>query len=57
MKLERPAKVLEPIQTLFDYVEARRVAEPDRAIIAERSAGYDRDIGFAEQTVGKILRS
>src|SRR5206468_10760595 len=55
--LERPAKVLEAVQTLFYHVKARRVTEPNGAIIAEGSARYDGDIGFAQQTVGKILRS
>lgn len=55
--LQRTAKILEPVQPLFDHVEAGRVTESDRAIIAERSAGHDRDIGFAEQTVGEVLRS
>ncbi len=54
--LQRPAKVLEAVQTLFDHVEARRVTEPNGAIVAEGSARYDGDIGFAQQTVGEILR-
>src|SRR5437773_8724002 len=54
---ERPAKVLEAVQTLLYHVKARRVTEPNGAIIAEGSARYDGDIGFAQQTVGKILRS
>jgi hypothetical protein len=53
---ERPAKVLEAIQTLLDHVKARRVTEPDGAIIAKSSAWYDSDIGFTQQTIGKILR-
>ena len=53
---ERPAKVLEAIQTLLDHVKARRVTEPNGAIIAEGSAWYDSDIGFTQQTIGKILR-
>src|SRR5215472_12029675 len=53
---ERPAKVLEAIQTLLDHVKARRVTEPNGAIIAEGSAWYDSDIGFTQQTIGEILR-
>jgi hypothetical protein len=53
---ERPAKVLEAVQTLFDHVKTRRVTEPDGAIIAEGSARYDGDVGFAQQTVSEILR-
>src|SRR5262245_23252547 len=56
LHLQRPAKVLEAVQTFFDHVKARRVAEPDGAIVTESSARYDGDIGFAQQTVGEILR-
>src|SRR6476620_9000327 len=54
--LERPAKVLEAVQTFFDHVKARRVTEPDGAIVAKGGARHDSDIGFAQQTVGEILR-
>ena len=54
--LQRPAKVLEAVQPLFDHVKARSITEPNRAIIAEGSAWYDSDIGFTQQTIGKILR-
>src|SRR5438045_3133497 len=53
---ERPAKVLEAVQTLFDHVKARRVTEPDGAIVAERSSRHHSDVSFAKQTVGEILR-
>ena len=53
---ERPAKVLEAVQTLFDHVKARRVTEPNGAIIAEGSSRHDGDIGFTQQTVSEILR-
>src|SRR5258705_9149251 len=53
---ERPAKVLEAVQTFFDHVKARRVTEPNGAIIAEGSTRHDGDIGFTQQTVGEILR-
>src|SRR5213596_368406 len=53
---ERPAKVLEAVQALFDHVKARRVTEPNGAIIAKRSTRYDGDVGFAQQTVSEILR-
>ncbi len=54
---ECPAKVLEAVQTLFDNVNARRVTEPNGAIIAEGSTRHDGDVRFAQQTVGEILRS
>src|SRR5436190_2864335 len=54
---ERPAKILEAVQTLFDHIKARRVTEPNGAIIAKGSTRYDGDIGFAQQTVSEILGS
>ena len=45
--LERPAKVLESVQTFFDHVKAGRVTESDGAIVAKGSTGYYSDIGFA----------
>src|SRR5215831_5648870 len=53
--LQRPAKILEAVQTLFDYVKARRVTEPNGAVVTEGSARHDGDVGFAQQTVGEIL--
>ena len=53
---ERPAKILEAVQTLFDHVKARRVTESDGAIVAEGSSRYDGNVGFAQQTVSEILR-
>ena len=53
---ERPAKILEAVQTFFDHVKARRVTEPNGTIIAEGSTRHDGDIGFAQQTVSEILR-
>ena len=47
-RLERAAKVLEAIQTLFDYVEARGVAEPNGAVVAEGSSRNDGHAGFAQ---------
>ena len=47
-RLQCPAKVLEAVQTFFDYVEARGVAEPDRAVVAEGSPRNDGDAGFAQ---------
>src|SRR6266545_2805345 len=52
---ERPAKILEAVQTLFDHVKARRVTEPNGAIIAKGSTRHDSDVGFAQQTVSEIL--
>jgi hypothetical protein len=54
--LERPAKVLEAVQALFDHVKARSVTKPNGAIITERSTRDDGHVGFAQQTVGEILR-
>ena len=53
---KRPAKVLEAVQPLFDHVKTRSITEPNSAIVTEGSARDDGDIGFAQQTVGKILR-
>src|SRR6516225_5773081 len=53
---ERAAKVLEAIQTFFDYVEAGGVAEPDGAVVAEGGSRNYGDAGFTKQTVGEILR-
>src|ERR1043166_1934972 len=46
--LQRAAKVLEAIQTFFDYVKACRVTEANGAIVAKSSARNDRDVGFAQ---------
>ena len=54
---ERPAKILEAVQTFFDYVDACGVAEPDGAIVAEGGSGHDCDVRFAQQTIGEILGS
>ena len=43
-------------RALFDDVDAGGVAEPDGAIVAEGGSGNDRDIGFAQQAIGEILR-
>lgn len=55
-RLQRPAKVLEPVQALFDHVKARGVTESHCAIVAKRSTRYHGDIGFAQQTISEILR-
>src|SRR5262249_20596065 len=54
--LKRPAKILEPIQTFFDHVKARRITESNGAVVAERSPWHYRDVCFAQQAVGEILR-
>jgi len=54
--LQRAAKILEAVEAFFDHVDARRVAEPHRSIVAECGSGNDCDIGFAQQTIGEILR-
>ena len=55
--LQRAAKILEAVEAFFDHVDARRVAEPHRSIVAECGSGNDCDIGFAQQTIGEILRT
>lgn len=54
---ECAAKILKPIQAFFDDVNARGVTEPDGPIIAEGSARNHGDVCFAQETIGKILRS
>jgi hypothetical protein len=44
---QRPAKILEAVQTFFDYVDARGIAEPNGPVVTERGAGNDGDIRFA----------
>ena len=46
---QRAAEILEAIETFFDDVDAGRVAQTNGAIVAERGAGNDRDIRFAQQ--------
>ena len=47
-QLQRAAKVLEAIQTFFDYVEARGIAEPNGAVVAEGCSRNDGHAGFAQ---------
>src|SRR5262249_43305116 len=51
------AKILEPVQSLFDHVEAGCVTKAHGAIVAESSARHHSNVGFAQQTIGKILRT
>ena len=53
--LERAAEILKPIEALLDHVDARGVAQPDGAIVAEGDAGHDRDIRLAQKPIGEIL--
>ena len=53
---QRPAKILEAIQSLFDDVDTGGVTEPDGAIVTESSSRNDRDVGFTQQAIGEILR-
>src|SRR3954454_16412138 len=55
--LECPAKILEPIQAFFYHVDAGRVTETNGAVVAKGGAGDYRHVGFAEQTIRKILRA
>ena len=36
--LQRPAEILEAVEPLLDHVDAGRVAQPNRAIVAESGA-------------------
>src|SRR5215831_21224241 len=55
--LQRTAKVLESIQALLNHIKTGGVAEPYGAIVAEGSSRHHCNIGFAQQTIGEILRS
>ena len=52
---ERAAKVLEAVQTFFNYVQASGVTQPDRAVVTKRSSRNNGDVRFTQQTVGEIL--
>src|SRR5437773_466025 len=54
---ERPAKILEAVQTFFDDVDTGGVTKAHGAVIAESGARNDGDVRLAQQTVRKILRS
>ena len=54
--LQRPTEILEAIESFLDHVNAGRVAQAHRAIVAKGCAGHDRDVGFAQEPVGEILR-
>jgi hypothetical protein len=45
--LERPAKILEAIESFLDYIDASGIAEPNGAIVAEGRAWHDCDIRLA----------
>jgi hypothetical protein len=49
---ERPAKVLETVETFLDDVDARGVTKPDGAVVAKSSAWDNSDVRLAQQTVG-----
>src|SRR5947207_14948651 len=55
-RLERPAKILEAIQSFLDYIDAGGVAESNGAIVAEARTGYDCDICLAQKATGTIFR-
>src|SRR5450432_257017 len=55
--LQRPAEILKAIEPLLDHVDAGRITEAHRAIIAEGNAGNDRHIGLAQQSIGEVLRA
>ena len=45
--LQRPAKVLEAVQTFLDHVEARGVTEANGTVITEGSPRHHGHVGFA----------
>lgn len=47
-RLQRAAKILEAIETLFDDVDTRGVAEADCPVVTEGGAGNDCDVRLAE---------
>ncbi len=53
---ERAAKILEAIESFLDYIDARGVAEPNGAIVAEGRAWHDCDVCLTQKAIGKILR-
>src|SRR5882724_2530687 len=55
-RLERPAKILEAIESFLDYIDASGVAEPNGAIVAEGRAWHDCDVCLTQKAIGKILR-
>src|SRR6266566_2722313 len=52
-RLERPAKVLETVETFFDDVDAGGLTKPDGAVVAKSSA---RDNGDVHQHIERTLR-
>src|SRR4026207_1682070 len=54
---QRPAKVLEAIEALFDNVDTGSVTEPNSAIVTEGSSRNDRHVSFTQQPISEILRS
>ena len=54
--LQRFAEILEAIEALLDDVEACRVAEPDRAVVAKGDTGNNRHVGLAQKPISEILR-
>jgi len=53
--LERPAKILKPIETLFDNIDAGGVAQPNGPIVTKSCSRHNRDIRFTQESVGEIL--
>src|SRR4051812_21238759 len=53
--LQRAAEILKPVETLFDDIEARRVAEADCSVITKRCSRNHCHVCLAQQTIGKVL--
>src|SRR6476646_7247707 len=53
-RLERPAKILEAIESFLDYIDASGVAEPNGAIVAEGRAWHDCDIRLTKKGSAKF---
>jgi hypothetical protein len=47
--LQRPAELFEPVETLFDDIEAGRVAKSHGAIVPEGDAGNHGDVVLAKE--------
>ena len=54
-KSQSSTEFFEPVQPLLDDIQARRIAEAQRSIVAERDPWNHRDISLAKKPVGEVL--
>ncbi len=54
-ELNGPAEIRKSVHTSIDDIEAGRITEPNRAIIAEGNSGNDHNICLAQESIRKIL--